>query len=180
MMLRLRLILVAGILLAGAGARATSMVPLDLKALVQRADRVVLGTVVSSESHWTGGHNAIYTDAVVRIERVYKGAVVAGQTVVVRREGGSVDGIAMRVFGSPELSPGEQAVVFLEARGGANYVVGMAQGKWHVAVENGKKMVHADLSGIGFIQPGPTALPGPRSLADVERALKLEIERSAK
>jgi hypothetical protein len=166
--------------LLSASAMATTMMPLDLKALVQRADRVALVTVVSSESHWTDSHDAIYTDAVVRVERVYKGVVKSGETVVIRREGGSVDGIAMRVHGSPVLSPGEQAVVFLEQRAGAAWVVGMAQGKWHVATENGKKMVHSDLSGIGFVQPGPTALPGPRALGDVEKAIRAEVSRSGK
>jgi hypothetical protein len=59
----------------------------------------------------------------------------------------------------------------------------MAQGKWQVTVENGKKMVHADLSGIALLQQGTVALPGPRPLADVERQLKtmkLQLERNAK
>jgi hypothetical protein len=172
--------LIAVTVMSASTAMATTMMPLDLKALVQRADRVALVTVLSSESHWTEGHDAIYTDAVVRVDRVYKGAVKSGETVMVRREGGSVDGVGMRVHGSPVLSPGEQAVVFLEARAGASWVVGMAQGKWHVATESGKKMVHADLSGIGFVQPGPTALAGPRALADVEKEIRAEVSRSAK
>jgi hypothetical protein len=162
-------------------AGATSMMPLDLKALVSRADRVVLGTVVSSESRWTSAHDAIYTDAVVRVDRAYKGLIKPGQTVSVRREGGSVDGIGMRVHGAAALEVGEEAVLFLEERAGATWVVGMSQGKWRVTLENGKKMVRADLSGIAFVQPGATALAGPRALADVERdlrAMKAELERS--
>src|SRR5437868_1131454 len=73
--------------LAAATAQATSMIPLDLKALVARADRVVLATVVSEESHWTPNHDAIYTDSVLTVERSYKGK--AADTIVVRREGGS-------------------------------------------------------------------------------------------
>jgi hypothetical protein len=164
-------------------AHATMMVPLDLKALVGRADRVILGAVISQESHWTESHDAIYTDSVVRVERAYKGTLKPGATVVVRREGGSVDGIGMKVFGSAQLSPGEEVMLFLEQRAGAAWVVGMAQGKWRVAVENGQKVVHSNLSGIGFVQSGATALPLPRPLGDVEReirALKIELERSRK
>jgi hypothetical protein len=162
-------------------ASATSMMPLDLKALMSRADRVVLGTVVSSESRWTSAHDAIYTESVVRVERAYKGVLKVGQTVTVRREGGSVDGIGMRVYGAAALDAGDEAVLFLEERAGATWVVGMSQGKWRVTLENGKKMVRADLSGIAFVHPGPTALPSPRALTDVERdlrAMKLELERS--
>ena len=39
--------------------------------------------------------------------------------MVVRREGGSVGGIAMKVFGAPQFTPGEEVVVFIERRGGA-------------------------------------------------------------
>jgi len=180
-MKRLRLICLTLAVAWATSAGATSMMPLDLKGLMSRADRVVLGTVVSSESRWTAAHDAIYTDSVVRVERAYKGALKAGQTVTVRREGGSVDGIGMRVYGAAALEPGDEAVLFLEQRGGATWVVGMSQGKWRVALENGKKVVHADLSGIAFVQPGPAALPGPRALSDVEhdlRAMKLELERS--
>src|SRR6476660_6746444 len=96
------------ICLTCAVAGATSMIPLDMKGLVARADRVVLATVMSEESHWTPNHDAIYTDSVVRVERVYKGK--APETLVVRREGGSVDGIGMRVHGAAQLAPGEEAL----------------------------------------------------------------------
>jgi hypothetical protein len=160
-------------LLLAAPASATSMIPLDLKGLYSHADRVVLATVISEESHWTDAHDAIYTESVVKVERSYKGGAKVGDTVVVRREGGSVDGIGMRVYGSAQLSPGEEAVVFLEQRGVATWVVGMSQGKWHVSIENGQKVVHAaDLSGIAFVKPGPTALSGTRPLSEVERSLR--------
>jgi hypothetical protein len=159
-----------------ASAHATSMIPLDLKALVARADRVVLATVISEESHWTPNHDAIYTDSVVRVERVYKGK--AEGNLVVRREGGSVDGIGMRVHGAAQLVPGEEALVFLEQRGGSSWVVGMSQGKWRVTVENGQKVVHAaDLSGIAFVQPGRTALQGTQPLAEVEKQVRALVRK---
>jgi hypothetical protein len=162
--------------LAASAAHATSMLPLDMKGLVTRADRVVLATVISEESHWTPDHDAIYTESVLSIERTYKGKTAG--TVVVRREGGSVDGIGMRVFGAARLAPGEEALLFLEQRGGNTWVVGMAQGKWSVTVENGQKVVHAaDLSGIAFVQPGQPALTGIHALADVEKQLRALVRK---
>ena len=39
-------------------------------------------------------------DVTVRVQRSYKGGIKVGDTVVVRREGGTVDGIGMKVFGA--------------------------------------------------------------------------------
>ena len=44
----------------------------------------------------------------MRVSRAYKGAVKAGERVVVRREGGSVDGIGMRVYGAASFTVGEE------------------------------------------------------------------------
>src|SRR5262245_8271060 len=86
-------------LLAGL-ARATTLLPLDMKALVERADRVVLAKVESQVARWTAAHDAIYTEVTLKVVRAYKGALKPGETLVVRREGGSVDGIGMRVYGA--------------------------------------------------------------------------------
>jgi hypothetical protein len=164
-------------LLSGA-AHATTMIPLDLHALAARADRVVLGTVLASESRWTADHGTIYTEVTLRVERSYKGAVKEGETLVVRREGGTAGGIGMHVFGAARFDVGEQAVVFVEQRGGASYIVGMAQGKMRVEMQAGKRVVHApDTSGISMLPtPGTTkAAPPPmrqRPLEDFEAELR--------
>jgi hypothetical protein len=156
-------------------AHATTMIPLDLKALADRADRVVYGTVESTEAHWTTDHDAIYTDAVVRVTKAYKGGVKAGETVVVRREGGTVDGIGMKVFGAAVLTPGEEVVLFVEQRGIASYVVGMAQGKLRVATlaDGSKRVTAPDVSGIAFLHgTAPVQPMRARPLEDFERDLK--------
>ena len=127
--------------LLGASASATTIATLDLHALTQRADRIVLARVESSTSSWTARHDVIYTDVVLRVERGYKGALGLGDTLVVRREGGSVDGIGMLVYGAATFSIGEEVVVFAEHRGDASYVVGMAQGKLRVESVGGERHV---------------------------------------
>ena len=159
------------LLAVAAVAHATTMLKLDLKALTERADRVVLGTVESTVSRWTPDKSAIYTEAQIRVARSYKGDARSGELVAVRREGGTVDGIGMRVYGSAQLSPGEEAVVFLEQRGVATWVVGMAQGKLHVSTDaSGRKHVAADLSGVHFT--APAAPEAPRALDDLEREIR--------
>jgi hypothetical protein len=168
-------------LVAAAGvAAATTMVPLDLKRLTERADRVVLATVEASEAHWTGDHDAIYTDVTLRVTRVYKGAAQAGDAVVVRREGGTVDGIGMHVYGAATFTVGEEALVFVEKRGAASYVVGMAQGKLRVTtLADGKKQVAPSLAEIHFVAATATP-PGPRPLEDVERDLARLVAQGAR
>jgi hypothetical protein len=163
-------------------ARATVLLPLDTEALTARADRVVLGVVESQAAHWTSDHQAIYTDVVVRVTRSYKGAAPVGERVVVRREGGSLDGVGMRVFGAANFSVGEEVLLFVEKRGAASYTVGMTQGKLHVSVgADGQKQVAADLSAVDFIHPRDGKIAdaesirkaqAPRHLDDVEKQIQ--------
>lgn len=168
-------------LLVASVAHATTLVPLDLQALTARADRVVLGQVVASQPSWTRDHDAIYTDVTVRVERVYKGALQPGQTVTIRRAGGIVDGVEMRVFGAATFRVGEEAVLFVEQRGVASYVVGMTQGKLHVETEaDGSKTVLApDLSQVALMPQKGAAKPVVRArpLADFERELRAYLPR---
>jgi hypothetical protein len=164
----------AAVLLAAGAVRATVLVPLDTKAMAERADRIVYATVESQVARWSADHQAIYTDVTLRVVRVYKGALKPGDTVVVRREGGVVDGIGMRVFGAPAFSVGEEVVVFLETRGSAAYTVGMTQGKLRVTVgADGIRRVSANLGDVAFTRGDLAAKAAmqPRRLEDFEREI---------
>lgn len=161
-------------------ASATVLMPLDTAALTARADRVVLGTVETSQAHWSADHKSIYTDVTLRVAKVYKGDATVGGTIVVRREGGSIDGVGMRVFGAASFTLGEEVVVFTERRGDASYTVGMTQGKLRVVLgADGVKRVAADLSAVAFVdQSGKIGHEGaggvarrPRRLDDFEREI---------
>ena len=159
-------------LLVSVAHLATMMAPLDLAALTNNADRILLGTVERVESHWTPAHDGIYTEVTLRARRVYKGAVSEGDAVVVRREGGSVDGIAMKVFGAPHFAVGEDAVVFVETRGKASWVVGMSQGKLPIQLEAGRPVVAPpDLSSVGFVNGAAAPRWQKLGLADFESKL---------
>lgn len=170
-----RLLVVMWLASMATPAGATTMIPLDVRALTERADRVVLGNVEAAEARWTDDHSAIYTDVRVRVTTSYKGELKVGDVVVVRREGGTVSGIGMRVFGAASFTVGEEVVVFVERRGAASYVVGMAQGKLHVTtLKDGRKQVAApDLSGIAFV-PGRLVPPiaRVRGLDELSKEIK--------
>jgi hypothetical protein len=164
--------------LPAARAGATVLAPIDTRGLTERADRVVLGTVESVVARWSSDHQAIYTEVTVRVARSYKGAVKPGDAMVVRREGGAVDGIGMRVFGAASFEVGEEVLLFVETRGAASWTVGMTQGKLHVTTaSDGSKQVAADLSGVTFLRnsSGAPAQPTsgqPRRLEDLEREIR--------
>ena len=148
------------------------MVPLDLKGLTDRAEDVVAGHVTSTKAAWSSAHDAIYTDATLHVERVLSGSMAIGQDIVVRREGGSVDGIGMMVYGAPELLVGDEVVVFLEHRGPARYIVGMTQGKVDVATVAGQKKLRRNLSSVHFVRP-PTI--DEATLANIDTIDQLEV-----
>lgn len=173
-------LVVAAAICVALAAHATVLVPLDTKALTARAERIVLGTVVSQVARWTDDHDAIYTDVTIRVTRVYKGAVKPGEEIVVRREGGVVDGMGMRVYGAASFTVGEEIVVFLETRGNAQYTVGMTQGKLRVTVDNqGVKHVAAAFGDVAFTRPAiPTTqvVTQPRRLDDFEREVRSYVK----
>jgi hypothetical protein len=178
----LRRLTLLTLLMLAASARATTLAPLDMKALVQRADRVLLAKVESQVARWTEAHDAIYTEVTLRVVRAYKGAARPGETVVVRREGGSVDGIGMRVYGAASFEPGEEALVFVEKRGAASFVVGMTQGKMRVEIIDGQRMVRG--ADLGHVRLAPNAVEAPsppgerRALVEVEREIQALVRTS--
>jgi hypothetical protein len=168
-------LVVAAVICVAFAAHATVLVPLDTKALTARASSVVLGTVESQVARWTDDRQAIFTDVTIRVTRAYKGTVKPGERVVVRREGGVIDGVGMRVFGAASFSVGEEVVVFLEMRGGAPYTVGMTQGKLRVFTgDDGIKHVSASLGDVAFTRADAAkqTLQPPRRLDDLEREVR--------
>ncbi|MDB4965534.1 MAG: hypothetical protein JWN44_1223 [Myxococcales bacterium] len=164
---------VAAAICVATAAHATVLVPLDTQAMTARADRVLLGTVESLAAHWTDDRQAIYTDVTVRVSRAYKGSAKPGERVVVRREGGVVGGVGMKVFGAAHFVAGEEVLLFLENRGGSAYTVGMTQGKLAVVTgADGIKRVAANVADVAFTRPDARILASqPRRLDDLERDL---------
>ena len=153
--MRLRLALFSALLLPALlapAARASVVMPLGLDSLIDGSDRIALGRVESQVSRWTTDHSAIYTDVTVRVLQPLKGEVVAGGTVTVRREGGVVGNIGMKVSGAARFAEGEEVLVFLERRGEALWTVGMAQGKMRVASVAGQRVAIRSAAGMAYTQ----------------------------
>ncbi len=87
-------------------------IPLSQSELTGLADTVVLGTVVSSNTHWNTEHNNIYTEVVVSVTDSLKGS--AGKTITIIVPGGTDGEITQWVEDTATFMSGELVGLFLE------------------------------------------------------------------
>jgi hypothetical protein len=141
------------VLLLCSNAALALTVPLSQSELTNLADTVVLGTVVSSSSHWNTEHNNIYTEVVVSVTDSLKGS--AGKMITIIVPGGTVGEITQWVEDTSTFMSGELVGLFLEelnsyevfqmgldsasqmaANGSAVRVIGGFQGKLSLTKDN--------------------------------------------
>ena len=136
------------LLLAPGSARASVLVAMDLGRLCRDADVIVHGEVLRQDSAWEDGR--IVTRTTVRVAAALKGG--PGNEVVVRSLGGVVGRTGQVAHGEARFKTGEEIVLFLSNLGGDYRCVGMAQGKFRVAVEpeTGARTAVRDLSGLAL------------------------------
>jgi hypothetical protein len=174
----MRLHLCLLVLLAGAPllpstlpvAHASVVVALDLEALVQQADDVVVARVLQKQSKYDA-QQRIVTDYTMQVERTEKGSAVPGAAVTVRQLGGVVGERGMRIAGEPTYVVGERVVLFGK-RGGRTYLrpVGMAQGAMRVFEQDGETYAQPATRGLSLIARDKSAAPapsGPRRLDEL-------------
>lgn len=171
--------------LAAGPAAATVTAALDVRELVAQADHVVVGRVVSQHAHWDA-RRRIVTDVTVEVEQSMKGAA-EGERIVVRRLGGAIGDLGMRVAGEPDFTDGERAVLFAARSGGLLRPVGMSQGVLPIRVDpRGREMVLPGGQGLALVRPvqgnrlvtAPAALIGPRPLEDVLDDIRRAVEEA--
>jgi hypothetical protein len=157
-MLRIKLLpgllapLVAAVLLVGlpaSPANGSIVQALELDELVARADRIILGRVLFSESFQrTDGQFSTWHR--IEVEREIRGGAPDETEVIVETLGGEIGDIAMRVAGEPSFRVGERVLVFI--RDGGPYTafrpVGMGQGVMRVRMERGAETVTQSREGM--------------------------------
>lgn len=148
----LRLFIFCAIVTFSFNVNSTVIRKLDLSDLVGRADAVFIGKVINVQSLWTKDKHHIVTDATLIVEKSIHGTQ-KGQKIVVRRLGGTVNGIGMRTTGVSILNTGDKVLLFTEKHGSYRYVVGMKQGLFRITKDNkGQLFVNRNLEGLEFIQ----------------------------
>ena len=137
-----------------ATATATIMRPLTVEALATRSQAVVRATVRQHHSAWDSAKKRIYTFTELTVTEVISG--VAPETVVVRTIGGEVDGVGMKVSGTPRLVDNQDVVLFLRTDPSAAdgfTVVGMSQGLYRVEKDSaGRTIAVPGVEGMSFVR----------------------------
>jgi len=103
-----------------AGASDGRAVPLEERA--QGASQIVVATVASVTPRWAEnafGDRLIISRVSLRVSETLKG--VSAPTVAMDLEGGTLDGLTLRVSNLPALGTGRRAVFYLNATPGGVY-----------------------------------------------------------
>jgi hypothetical protein len=173
--------------LLGPSAFASVVEALDLPGLVKNANVIVLGKVVAEQSHYDE-HRRIVTDVEMIVENCEKGALEPGDSVIVRRLGGIVNGIGMRIEGEPSFELGERTLLFGQGSSKAFRPVGMSQGAMRVSESGGQTWVRSAAAGVALLKRAPdgtltksqAALSEPRPLAAVLEEIRALVAQSAR
>ena len=109
-----------GMIVTIAAATATAQQPASIQERVRGAAKVVVGRVIETTARYERnefGDQLIVTYAELAVDEAIKGS---REAVTLEVEGGTVDGITLRVSDLPTVSKGERAVFFLKSgRNGA-------------------------------------------------------------
>lgn len=154
-------------------ARATTTEALDLRDLVRESDHVVVATVIDRVARYD--HlDRIVTDFTLRVDERMWGSSTEGRTIVVRRLGGVLGDVGLRIEGEATFEIGERVILFArELRSeGVLRPVGMSQGVMPLRQIEGQDVVMPGGDGLALVQrgsdgqlrPAPGALTQPEPL----------------
>jgi hypothetical protein len=110
-------------------AFASDSRPVPLAERIQGAEVVVVATPTSVDPSWREnglGDRLIVSRYVLQVHETLKGR--RAQAMSLDLDGGTLDGMTLRVSSSPVLAPGERAVFFLDGGNGAYHAHLKGQG----------------------------------------------------
>jgi hypothetical protein len=110
----------------------TTVLKMDLPALVRESDSIVQGYVARTEAQWDEKAKIVFTSVYITVRERLKGD--PEPYVLVRQIGGKVGTMNLSVIGMPTFSAGEEVILFLKRNAQASYhVVGLSQGKYAIS-----------------------------------------------
>ena len=137
-----RFFVIVLLLLCPRDLRATVLVPAEFSEVVAGSQIIVYGRVNSVRAEWSDDRTRIDTIVTVMAGSYLKGG--PGGTVTFRVPGGQIGRYRNVMIGAPQLQPGEEAVLFLNASGPSiAHIFGLSQGLYRVKVDSrsGRRIV---------------------------------------
>lgn len=111
--------------------------------LIVGARAIVIGRVLTLGSRLDSDQDRIFTYITVAIDETLKGDISSSQ-IVLKEEGGEVDGQGSTIFGTPQFSRGERVLLYLDTRrDGSLRVHQMAFGKFSIVddAHSGRELI---------------------------------------
>ncbi len=158
------------VLAPAAVSRATIIEAMSLDELATHADAIALVTCVDARAS-RDDYGRIVTDYDLTVEETIKGDVGPGGRLTMRRLGGEIGDLGMRIEGEPHLVQGQRYLVFLRSTDRAVMrPVGMSQGVMPVEETAGVLTVRPGGGGLALVQRGAEGElhPAPAALLHAE------------
>lgn len=178
------LVLFTALLVTGL-AQAMTLRKMDVESLALASDLILRGVVTGQQVQVDPLSGRPYTDTTIRPQATYKGE--AGESVVIRQIGGTVDGITLWVSGTPRFEIGEELLVFLAPHRGRFVLRGMGQGAFQIRDVAGVPTAFQKLEDVSVVDPAqgeqarlehPSPLELP--LAELERRISLALSPASR
>ncbi|MGH9823769.1 MAG: putative Ig domain-containing protein, partial [Blastocatellia bacterium] len=165
------------IAVAGLADATTARIPSDNEMVVQ-SRAIVTGQVVSVESAALDGEYDIYTYVTLKVDRVFKGNITSRQ-IVLKEPGGRIGEKMRMVFGTPEFSPGERILVYLDTWfDGSLRVHQMFLGKFSIVTDPHSGKVFVDRTAPGSHVELVTGSPNGSATSWMEMRAYLRLVRN--
>ncbi|HWN96348.1 MAG TPA: hypothetical protein VNT99_15060, partial [Methylomirabilota bacterium] len=111
--------------------KATSVLAPRFETLVDRAELIFTGHVISQRTEWRNGNGqkSIVTLVSFAVQQVHKGRAAA--TVTLQFLGGTIGDVTLEVAEMPKFKAGERVVLFVEGNGvNASPIIGFFHGRF--------------------------------------------------
>jgi hypothetical protein len=150
-----RFALCAAVLMLGAVATATVIVPMTVEELTAHSSKVIEGRAMATWSAWDSNHRVILTYTRFNVTKSLKGDT--GNEIVVMQLGGTDGQLTQKVSGVRHFVVGENAMLFLRPAEGidATAVVGLMQGHFLISKNaKGESVASNGVSNADALQDG--------------------------
>ena len=180
--LQVMLLVVAGIGTAGLGA--STFVAMSADELIEQSAAIVQGRVIRTNARWNDQGNMVVTDATVVVTDPIVGD--PGAELIVQLPGGQVGDFLVEAHGFPQLSRGQEVILFLsqDPTTGTSRIVGHSQGHFEVVERlDGVTLAVPQMEdGVSFLTPSGQPLPPPASaeLGVFKNSVRAQAARAGK